>query len=163
MLELVFASCNQDFSHSPLACCKSSRSSGLQHNFQWLWLRQFDLWKEWVWMASRFNGHRQSPGLLWGDFQLSWRGRQHRGWTEQGQGRIHVVFHRSAVSFLKESIKCVLAEFFEKDMTWTISKLLHQHLSRNLRLPIRHCGKMCQMLRLDQACIHIRNTEYLIS
>ena len=36
-------------------------------------------------------------------------------------------------------------------MTWTISKLFHQHQNRNLRFPIRYCGQLCRMLRWGQA------------
>ena len=54
------------FCHSPLAYWRSSSSSVLQHNSQWQWLRQFELWTKWVTMAGKRDGRRHSPGLLGG-------------------------------------------------------------------------------------------------
>ena len=102
-------------------------------------------------MTGKLDGHRHSPGLLGGAFLWSGKGRQHRWWTAQPQGMIHVVLQWSAVSFLKEFLQFILDVFFGKDITWTISKLFHQHQNRNLRFPITYCGQLCQMLRWGQA------------
>ena len=84
--------------HSPLACWKSSSSSVLPHNFQWQWLRQYDSWKEWVWMTVILDAHWHSLGLLGGAFLWSGIGRQHRWWTAQGQGRVPVLLQWWALS-----------------------------------------------------------------
>ena len=95
LLPLYFQQSRLSCCHSPLACWKSSSSWALPLNFQWQRLRQFDWWKEWVWMTGKLDGHRHSPvllGMLFYDLETVGNidGEQHRAkagslWYSSGQ------------------------------------------------------------------------------